>query len=111
MKKFILALTFIAITGFSFAITGTPDETPNVISLKGVIVDELTGEPLSGVKVVLQGSGTFAYTDLDGNFTIQASKNDVLTLEISYISYKSKVTWLDWNQALQNNVKFSIQPE
>lgn len=55
--------------------------------LKGTVKDS-KGEPLIGVNVKVKGNTVGAITDLDGNFTLQVSKGDIL--EISYVGYASK---------------------
>lgn len=54
------------------------------VTVKGVVYDE-TNMPLIGATVQVKGGQAGAATDLDGNFTIKAAKNSVLT--ISYIGY------------------------
>ncbi|MCL2649744.1 MAG: TonB-dependent receptor [Candidatus Azobacteroides sp.] len=55
--------------------------------IAGAITDE-KGEPLIGASIVVKGTTTGTITDLDGRFTLQASKDDIL--RISYIGYKPK---------------------
>lgn len=57
------------------------------IQLKGTVKDS-KGEPLIGVNVKVKGAAVGAITDLDGNFTLQVKKGDVL--EVSYVGYTSK---------------------
>ena len=45
--------------------------------IKGTVYDSQS-EPLAGVSVMIQGTKTGTITDADGNYTIQASKGDVL---------------------------------
>lgn len=52
----------------------------------GKIVDAITGEPLIGVNISFNGSGTIS--DFDGNFNISGSVGDVLTL--TYVGYQVK---------------------
>lgn len=54
-------------------------------TIKGVVVDE-TDVPLIGATVVVKGTAGGSVTDLDGNFTVQAKKGDVLS--VSYIGYQ-----------------------
>src|SRR5690606_34953231 len=54
------------------------------ITVRGVVRDE-SGQPLTGVSVMVQGTTRGASTDEDGNFTITASPN--ATLVFSYIGY------------------------
>lgn len=63
-------------------------QTP-AISVKGVVIDSNTGEPLIGCTVKIKGSNQGAITDVNGEFNIRAQKGDML--EISYIGYTTKV--------------------
>lgn len=60
----------------------------NKMKLSGSVVDS-KGEPLIGVSVFVKGDKTGGITDIDGNFTIQAAKGDLI--EFSYVGYTSKV--------------------
>ena len=57
------------------------------IQVQGNIIDE-NGEPLIGVSVLVQGTGTGTVSDFDGNFILNTSKNS--TLVISYVGYKDQ---------------------
>ena len=52
------------------------------------IVKDVTGEPVIGVNVSVQGTGNGSITDLDGNFTLTVPKG--ATLVVSFIGYKSQ---------------------
>lgn len=54
-------------------------------TIKGVVIDE-TDSPLIGATILVKGTSNGAVTDLDGNFTINASKGTVVS--VSYIGYK-----------------------
>lgn len=54
------------------------------IKVKGTVRDA-SGEPLIGVNVVVKGQTVGAITDLDGVFSLQVKKGDVI--EISYVGY------------------------
>ncbi len=73
----LLVVTFLCLTGNILA----QEEQ----SVSGTVTDANTSEPLPGVTVIIKGSTLGTITDLDGNFIIQASPNDVL--EFSYIGY------------------------
>ena len=55
------------------------------ITIKGQVVDETTSEPLIGVSILEKGTNNGIITDIDGNFSLQASLNS--TIVISYIGY------------------------
>ena len=59
------------------------------LTVEGTVKDE-TGEPLIGVTVIVQGTGTGAVTDFDGHFVIPSVKQGA-KLEISYVGYVSQV--------------------
>ncbi len=56
------------------------------ITVKGIVKDE-TGLGVIGASVQVKGTTNGAITDLDGNFTLQANKGDIIV--ISYIGYKT----------------------
>jgi TonB-linked SusC/RagA family outer membrane protein len=58
-----------------------------VKTFKGVVLDS-DGEPLVGVSVLVKGTTTGTVTDMDGNFSVSASPNEVLVF--SYIGYTTK---------------------
>lgn len=62
-------------------------QTP-AFSVKGVVIDSNTGEPLIGCTVKIKGSNQGAITDVNGEFNIRAKQGDML--EISYIGYTTK---------------------
>lgn len=55
--------------------------------LKGVVLDQ-QGEPVIGATIKIKGATAGAITDIDGNFSLNVSKN--ATLQISYIGYMSQ---------------------
>lgn len=56
------------------------------ITVKGQVWDEVLNEPIMGANVSVKGTTNGVITDLDGNFSIKAKKNDVLV--VSFIGYK-----------------------
>jgi len=55
-------------------------------NITGQLLDE-EGIPLIGANITIQGTSTGTVTDIDGNFTVAAKKDDVL--EISYLGYQT----------------------
>lgn len=76
--KYLLALLLIVCSVF----TGYAQQ----IIVKGQVWDEVLNEPLIGVNVSVKGTANGVITDVDGNFTIKALKNQVLIF--SFIGYK-----------------------
>ena len=58
------------------------------IRVEGQVKDE-TGEPMIGVSVKVEGTGSGVVTDLDGNFALPSVSQNA-TLEFSYIGYTTQ---------------------
>lgn len=56
------------------------------LTIKGQVWDDVLKEPLIGVNVIVKGTSNGVITDMDGNFTIKAVKNQVLLF--TFIGYK-----------------------
>ena len=59
-------------------------------AITGKVNDATTGEPLTGVTILVKGTTTGALTDLNGSFTIPATSNEPVTLQISFIGYTAQ---------------------
>ncbi|WP_338157965.1 TonB-dependent receptor [uncultured Phocaeicola sp.] len=59
-------------------------------TVKGVVIDNTTKEPLIGATVQVAGTSTGAITDIDGCFEIKDIKGKSCTLLVQYVSYKSQ---------------------
>lgn len=62
------------------------------VSVTGEVLDE-SGEPLIGATVAVKGTSTATSCDLDGKFSIRASKGQ--TLVVSYVGYQPKEVKVD----------------
>lgn len=56
--------------------------------ISGTIVDESNDEPLIGASILVAGTANGTVTDIDGNFSLNASAGDVL--EVSYTGYTTQ---------------------
>ncbi|WP_255584545.1 TonB-dependent receptor plug domain-containing protein [Zunongwangia sp. SCSIO 43204] len=56
--------------------------------ITGMVTSEVDGMPLPGVNVIIQGTSTGTVTDIDGNYSIEASENDVLVF--SFIGFQQQ---------------------
>ena len=75
------------------------DSMNATISINGVVIDKLTGEALTGVKVELSGTSEATYTDFDGNFTIEGLAPGNYSLATFLISYEEKSKEIDLNSS------------
>lgn len=88
MKLEALGRTRWNLVGFLLSLLLLPGAIFAQVTIKGTVTDNLTGETLIGVNVVLKGTTTGAVTDIDGKFQMTVEKLPV-TLVVSYIGYKS----------------------
>ncbi len=93
LRKTILTL-FVHLLFFApHMVEGNPVEVPNsalaedLAEIRGTVKDE-TGASVPGASILVEGTGTGTVTDIDGNFTIEADKGDVLV--ISFIGYETQ---------------------
>jgi TonB-linked SusC/RagA family outer membrane protein len=77
IRRLTLGLLLCLISGVAPAQNTTP--------ISGLVLDE-EGYALPGATVVIKGTTTGTQTDLDGNFTLEASPDDIL--QVSYIGYR-----------------------
>ncbi len=56
--------------------------------ITGTVIDQLSGEPLTGATIKHPSSGAEVITDFDGCFSIPAPTQGVNELSISYVSYE-----------------------
>jgi TonB-dependent receptor len=97
----LIFILILAIQPFTFAQSG---------SLKGVVFDKDSNDPLVGANLIILGSSLGAASDLDGNFVIRNIPVGEQTIIISYIGYSSdsvKVVIVE-NRALGEN--FYLMP-
>ncbi len=83
MKKLILIPLLTLITGLAFG-----QDTSNLIS--GRIIDSTTNEPLIAVIVNVKGSTNSVTTDENGDFKLKTYRPYPITLQVSFIGYKTK---------------------
>ncbi len=72
-------------------------------TLKGVVLDSGSQQPLPGVNILVKGTSNGTTTDFDGNFTLNnLKKNDILILK--YIGFKE----VTYTYTGQNNVTITM---
>ncbi|MFM7466435.1 MAG: carboxypeptidase-like regulatory domain-containing protein, partial [Crocinitomicaceae bacterium] len=83
MKKVLKGLVFT----LSFCVSGLT--FGQNASISGVITDALSGEKLFSVKVVIQGLGKGATTDLEGKYAIKGLSSGAYKVEVRYNEYNN----------------------
>lgn len=81
------AMTVFAVPSLSGEMTASYSVSQQSQTVKGVVVDKSTGEPIIGANVVVKGTTNGVITDFDGNYTLDAPVGSILV--ISYIGYQS----------------------
>ncbi len=69
---------------------GHENNTTMTTTIKGKVIDQETGEALTGVKVKIPGLDVETYTDFEGTFKIKQVKPDDYKILTSFISYQNK---------------------
>ncbi|MBS9522450.1 SusC/RagA family TonB-linked outer membrane protein [Litoribacter alkaliphilus] len=59
-------------------------------TVTGSVVDERTGEPLIGANILIRNTTQGTVTDIDGNFSLNVSTNEEVSLAISSLGYLSQ---------------------
>ena len=100
MKRFSIILTIISLLiGSAYADNNIADKgkgnPPTIISIKGIVLDKISGEALAGVKVVVTELDKEVYTDLDGNFEFENLLKDIYNIETEMISYEKQSLKVD----------------
>lgn len=80
MRLFMISMTALALL---LIVSDASGQEKHKIS--GKVTTKMDGEPIAGANIVIKGTRTGTISDVDGNFSIEASENDVLV--VSFIGY------------------------
>ncbi|WP_089376743.1 SusC/RagA family TonB-linked outer membrane protein [Lutibacter flavus] len=67
-------------------------------SITGTVVSATDNSPIPGVSIIIKGTTKGASTDFDGNFALEVTQGDILT--VSFLGFKTKSVPIINNQAL-----------
>ena len=81
MRRLSICIVFLLIAITSFAQKG---------KIEGKVTDSKTGNPISGISVVLKETGKGTSTDLEGRFILNAETGKKYTLTLSSTNYEGK---------------------
>lgn len=114
-KNYFIAIVSIIImlSYSSLAFSGVnPDEPAKKSTVSGKVVDKVSGENLAGVLVTIKGSDIKAYTDLNGNFTLNGVVAGDYTLVVDYISYATnEIENVSFNGEKNSILQIAISPK
>ena len=115
MKRYIMifaVLLFSVNAGTALAVEDkNKDEATKTATVKGQVVDKITGEPLAGVSIEVPGTEKAVYTDFEGRFVISAIPAGSHDLHISYLSYQREYhNNMQFKSSNDHEFKFKLQP-
>ena len=70
------------------ATQNVPQQSGKKKTIRGIVTDDATQEPIIGATIMIKGSNTGVTSNLDGDFSIECSEGD--TLNVSFIGYQDK---------------------
>jgi len=91
-----LYLLLISLTLSCFVVCETCCQT----TLKGLITESATNDPIIGANVFIQGTSEGTITDWDGTFSFETTAPFPLEIEVSYIGFETKVMTLSDNSRI-----------
>lgn len=65
--------------------------SPKTANVKGIVIEESTGKPLTGVNIVIKSSKMATISDGEGNFLLRGLATGKYEIEFSFISYETKI--------------------
>jgi hypothetical protein len=98
----ILITLFLGLT----TVSASNNRDKNKKVLCGKVIDKVTGEALTGVKVEVKGTGIYCYTDLNGSFVLSVSSDSKQEVEANIVGYeqvKLKTNDLGFNTDINLN--------
>lgn len=83
MRKRILLIVIMAVLSMAWSVRAVSQST-----VKGVVVDSETNEPIVGATVTLQGTKNVVFTDDNGRFTLKSPKTKAI-LQFTCVGYEN----------------------
>ncbi len=102
-KQRLLILCFFSLLVFSIGFSANAQQA----RITGKVTDAGTGEGIPGASVLVKGTSRGMVTDLDGNYSIEASSTDVLVF--SFIGYTTVEEIVGTRTSININLSESIQ--
>ncbi|MBN2486359.1 MAG: carboxypeptidase regulatory-like domain-containing protein [Bacteroidales bacterium] len=116
MQKISLSvmLLFLSFKLLNASISFLPENGPEqgCSTVKGIVIDKITGETLVGVKVVIEGIEHEVYTDFDGRFEftgIKPGKYNVICNLVTYQGARVEKISIDGNSC-QKQITLFLTP-
>ena len=81
-----------------------------VVRIQGVVLDEMSGAPLAGASVSIEGTAAVTATNREGRFLLTHVGDSAVTVVVSMIGYKSVRQALSPTADLRN-LRFTLAPD
>jgi len=102
MKKFLLNFLFLSL----IALNSLTAHQVQKWTISGKVTDE-NGMPLAGAAIVISDTYLGVTTDSEGNFSFKPMKQDMYTLEVSYLGYETATREVNLNRNI--NIDFELK--
>ncbi|MEN2399147.1 SusC/RagA family TonB-linked outer membrane protein [Flavobacterium sp. MC2016-06] len=106
MKKKLERYAWVCILLISIGIKAQETKPLIQSKLEGIVIDEVTKEPVIGASVTIKGTTHGVVTDTEGKFHFQTGQKLPYTLIVSYLGYKKTEV-----QATENSIVISLTEE
>jgi len=83
----------------------------NNASIKGRVVDAVTGEGLPGANVIIESTSIGTATDIYGNYSLRNLQSGNASLKISYMSYKTHRVKVTIKSGQDLTMDFKLNPD
>ncbi|NOG44576.1 MAG: TonB-dependent receptor [Calditrichaeota bacterium] len=80
-------------------------------SIKGIISDSLSSEPLAGANIFIHETSYGSATDIDGYYRVTSIPEGSYILEVAYIGYKPKQMAIEINEDENLTINFEVAPD
>jgi hypothetical protein len=107
MKRLALVLFLMCLVWSDLEAHNLPGGSASGI-LKGKILEEGSAQELSGVKVIIEGSELFTYTDENGEFVFENLPSGSLSLVFSLVSFQITSVEVNVESGQQSNIELSM---
>lgn len=106
-KQMFRCVAYLFVTVF-FASVVTAQETGTV---KGRVVDQVTGDPLPGANVIVLNTSLGVATDFNGDFILRYIPSGKRTIKVSYIGYEAITVDIEIEGGATIQRDFSLTPQ
>lgn len=96
MKKTALLL-FVILMQCAAMATGKPTKSSVA---QGIVLDAVSGDPITGARVILSATEEVVYTDENGLFVLPVAQAESAEIRIEFVSFQSKTLVIAQTQEL-----------